>query len=45
MLTVQCPHCSAALKLREAPAAGKVKCPKCSKVVPVKAGVRGQRLA
>jgi phage FluMu protein Com len=37
MLTVKCPHCSTALKLREAPASGKVKCPKCSKIVPVQA--------
>ena len=35
MLTVKCPHCSAGLKLRQAPASGKVKCPKCSQVVPV----------
>ena len=37
MLTVKCPHCTAALKLRQAPPAGKVKCPKCGKVVPVRA--------
>lgn len=37
MLTVKCPHCSTALKLREAPASGKVKCPKCKNVVPVRA--------
>ena len=37
MLTVKCPHCTTALKLRQAPASGKVKCPKCSKVVSIPA--------
>ena len=36
MLTVKCPHCTTALKLRQAPPAGKVKCPKCGNVVPVR---------
>lgn len=36
MLTIKCPHCSTALKLRQAPPSGKVKCPKCANVVPVK---------
>ena len=33
MLTVKCPHCTTALKLRQQPPSGKVKCPKCSKVI------------
>lgn len=47
MLTVTCPHCSTALKLRQAPPAGKVKCPKCSNVVPVPASAQpaGQKKA
>ena len=40
MLTVKCPHCTTALKLRQAPPAGKVKCPKCGKVVPVRAAAK-----
>ena len=36
MLTVQCPHCSTALKLQQAPPAGKVKCPRCNQIVPVR---------
>ncbi len=37
MLTVKCPHCSTALKLKQAPASGKVKCPKCNGIVPARA--------
>jgi hypothetical protein len=40
MLTVKCPHCTTALKLRQAPPAGKVKCPKCGKVVPVRSSAK-----
>ncbi len=40
MLTVKCPHCNTALQLRQAPASGKVKCPKCSNVVPVQPAAR-----
>ncbi len=36
MLTVKCPHCSTGLKLQQAPPSGKVKCPKCGKVVSVR---------
>ncbi|MFK8111016.1 MAG: hypothetical protein AB8B91_02375 [Rubripirellula sp.] len=42
MLTIKCPQCSTALKLRQAPPSGKVKCPKCAGVVPVKAAAAGK---
>ncbi len=35
MLTVKCPQCQAGIKLQQAPPAGKVKCPRCSAIVPV----------
>jgi ribosomal protein S27E len=41
MLTVKCPHCETALKLRQAPPSGKVKCPKCSNVVSVPTAAAG----
>ncbi|MEM9587069.1 MAG: MJ0042-type zinc finger domain-containing protein [Planctomycetota bacterium] len=35
MLTIKCPHCAAAMRLKQAPASGKVQCPKCNQVVKV----------
>ncbi len=37
MLTVKCPHCTTALKLKQAPPSGKVKCPKCGNAVVIRA--------
>ncbi|GAA5507765.1 hypothetical protein [Novipirellula caenicola] len=36
MLTVKCTQCQAGMKLQKAPAGGKVKCPRCGAVVPVR---------
>lgn len=41
MPIVQCPHCSTSLNLKQAPASGKVKCPKCSGIVPVGTAAAG----
>ena len=35
MLTIKCPQCQTGMKLQQAPAGGKVKCPKCSNIVSV----------
>ncbi len=43
MLTVTCPHCNTSLRLKQAPASGRVKCPKCNGAVPVQARAAAQR--
>jgi hypothetical protein len=35
MIQVKCPQCSTSLALKQAPASGKVKCPKCAAIVTV----------
>jgi predicted Zn finger-like uncharacterized protein len=45
MLNVKCPHCATAMKLREAPASGKVKCPKCGQVVAIAAAAKPSAVA
>lgn len=40
MVTVKCPHCTTALKLRQQPPSGKVKCPKCGKVIALRGAAK-----